>query len=246
MQNRNQKVDDIPFTPPESHYQMSTSTRDYCSLNEFVIDRSGDPAYKDFIVHLTDHLLHRLHGNSYEGDEETFSPAERRRVFITGNRIYFHKAMRVNYTTYDMRRDQDIINTSGLSNIMLLAHENEETDKHPYWYCRVIHIFHVFVQVKNDDLTFTPPKRMDVLRVRWFGRNFDNLTGWKAKRLHQVGFIPQSEAGAFGFVNPDVIIRTVHLMPRFCAGRTKTLLGPSIIRKPEENDEDWLYYYVGM
>jgi hypothetical protein len=145
-----------------------------------------------------------------------------------------------------MRRDQDSINPSIHADIMVLSHEEDETDRHPYWYARVIHILHLFVQIKKDDGTLMAPKRIDVLQVRWFGRNPDAKTGWKAKRLHQVGFIPADEPGAFGFLDPDVVIRGVHLMPRFATGRTTRLLGPSIIRNPNEKHEDWQFFYVSM
>ena len=201
---------------------------------------------QNFISHLKDHVLGRLGGDDYDGDETEFSADVRRRVFFVKNRIYFHKAIRFNYTTYDMRRDQDSINPRTHANVLVLSHEDSETNRHPYWYARVIHVLHVFVQVKKLDGTLTAPKKMDVLRVRWFGRNLNVKTGWKAKRLHQIGFIPATEPGAFGFLNPDVVIRGVHLMPRFATGRTTTLLGPSIIRNPSENNEDWWFYYVGM
>jgi hypothetical protein len=54
----------------------------------------------------------------------------------------------------------------------------------------------------------------------------EELRGWKAKKLHQIGFI-EGDAG-FGFVNPADVICRVHLIPRFTQGRTKNMLGPSI------------------
>ena len=35
--------------------------------------------------------------------------------------------------------------------------------------------------------------------------------GWKAKKLHQIGFIEGNEA--FGFIDPADVIRAVHLIP---------------------------------
>ena len=52
---------------------------------------------------------------------------------------------------------------------------------------------------------------------------------------------------AFGFLDPQEVIRGVHLIPTFYHGQTTTLLPPSITaRVPSEKDEDWYYYYVNM
>ena len=83
---------------------------------------------------------------------------------------------------------------------------------------------------------------MDFLWVRWLGRNPDCDTGWQKRRLFQVGYIP----GAFGFLDPKAIIRGMHFIPAFATGRTKDLMGPSIVRPASERDEDWWYYYVNM
>ena len=202
---------------------------------------------QNFISHLKDHVLGRLGGDDYDGDETEFycrCPAPCffcQKPNILSTRRF---ASTTRHTT--VRRDQDSINPRTHANVLVLSHEDSETNRHPYWYAWVIHVLHVFVQVKKLDGTLTAPKKMDVLRVRWFGRNLNVKTGWKAKRLHQIGFIPATEPGAFGFLNPDVVIRGVHLMPRFATGRTTTLLGLSIIRNPSENNEDWWFYYVGM
>ena len=147
-----------------------------------------------------------------------------------------------------MRRDQDTVNPRTHADIMVLSHEDEERERHPYWYGRVVHVLHVFVQTRNILGILSPAKRMDVLWVRWFGRNPDRRirAGWKAKRLYQVGFLPINTPGAFGFLDPDLVIRGVHMIPRFSEGKTNALLPPSIIRPLSHKDEDWRYFYVGM
>ena len=53
---------------------------------------------------------------------------------------------------------------------MLLSHEDEQN--HPYWYARVVYIFHVFVQVRRDIYSrFSTPTRMNMIFVRWFARD---------------------------------------------------------------------------
>jgi hypothetical protein len=61
-----------------------------------------------------------------------------------------------------------------------------------------------------------------------------------------VGFVDSNDPAAFGFLDPNEVIRAVHLIPAFNEGRTANLLGPSIARQESEKDMDWTYYYVGL
>jgi len=236
----------LPFTDPEKHYHVAASVKEHCDVNAFVSENADDPAFHDFIPKLKDHLLSRILGDEWRGERFQFQDAERRDLYFVNNRLYNHQAIRFNYTTYDMRRDQDSVSPSTHPDVMVLSHEDDGKTHHPYWYARVLLIFHVFAQYRDIDGTLTRPVRMDVLWVRWFGRNLWVRTGWKAKRLHQVGFLPVSDPGAFDFLDPDLVIRAIQLIPRFVGGRTTMFLGRSIVRPPDDNDEDWLHFYVNM
>jgi hypothetical protein len=48
---------------------------------------------------------------------------------------------------------------------------------------------------------------MEFLWIRWFGRDMSQPTGWKARRLHRIGFLPHGAPDAFGFLDP---IRACH------------------------------------
>jgi hypothetical protein len=165
-------------------------------------------------------------------------------VLFTNDRIFRHKVLRINYTTYDLRRAQDSLNPRTHADVMVMAHEGD----HPYWYARILGVFHVNVVYTGGDAPgFNSPQQMDFVWVRWFGRDpNDYQAGWKAKRLPRLGFIPADEPGAFGFLDPRNIIRGVHLIPGFQYGCTYTLLPPSIARPLHENNEDWKFYYVNM
>lgn len=198
------------------------------------------------MLNLRKHLLSRLLGLPYDGDEQEFSHQDLMDVTIVGDRLYTHKVMRVNYTTYDLQRDQDTINPRTHSDLMVLAHEDDtdSNDSHPYWYARVIGIFHVEIRHVGPKSNTRKPVRMEFLWVRWFGRDLSYKAGWKAKRLHRLGFIDSADGGAFGFLDPAEVIRGAHIIPAFHYGRTTDLLPKSIARRPEENHEDYLYYYV--
>ena len=76
------------------------------------------------------------------------SPLEKQ-VYITADRFYKHNLMCLNYTTYDVRWAQDIVNPSTPHcNIMLLADHASGMGGlpgHPYIYTCVLGIFHVNV-----------------------------------------------------------------------------------------------------
>lgn len=185
----------------------------------------------------------------YDGDEHDFSDTDRDNVLITENKIYEHKTLRVNYTTYDLRREQDTINPGTHPDVMVLSHEDDRA--HPYWYARVICIFHVDVEYRErPDGPYSRPRRMDFLFIRWFRRDGNFASGFGTKRLPRLEFFDEeSLPEAFGFLDPCSVMRGVHLIPAFAYGATKDLLRPSFVR-PEsdgiERDTDWRYFYVNM
>ncbi|KAJ7033960.1 hypothetical protein C8F04DRAFT_1260454 [Mycena alexandri] len=212
--------DTLPLTPPHQHHHISDSKRTWLHLVMFLSKFRGDPAL-------------------------TFSLQDLADVTIQRERVYTHKILRVNYTTYDTQRDQDTLNTSTHPDFMVLAHEEEDNNPHPYWYGRILGIFHADVRhVGPRSKTGGRPQRMEFLWVRWFGRDIDHVAGWATKRLHRVGFV-EADNGPFGFLDPAQVLRGAHIIPAFHHGRTTELLGPSIARHFDgENDEDYCYCYV--
>lgn len=68
-------------------------------------------------------------------------------VHILNDQIYDHKTMRVNYTTYDLQQDYDIVNPRKHANILavspLFDHiSHTASDGHPFPYTRVLGIYH--------------------------------------------------------------------------------------------------------
>src|ERR1700724_836981 len=107
--------------------------------------------------------------------------------------------MRVNYTTYDLRCAQDSLNSRTHADIMVLS-QDEDNNSHPYWYARVVGIFHAMVFHSGPLSCSSEPQHMEFLLVRWFGRNSSKAYrgGWKRKRLHQIGFVDDEDSPAFG------------------------------------------------
>lgn len=196
---------------------------------------------------LHDHLLARLLNIAYDGDEHEFSDSDRASVFFKDNKIYTHKVLRINYTTYDVRRAQDTINpTTPRCFVMLMAHDNQNSnDAHPYWYAQVLGVFHAWVIHSGPHSRGLSPHRMEFLWIRWLGIEPGHKSGWKALRLNRVGFIgDMQDSPSFGFLDPANVIRGAHIIPAFAYGRTNKFLGPSLIRSPEDNDDDWESFYV--
>ncbi|KZT05797.1 uncharacterized protein LAESUDRAFT_655027 [Laetiporus sulphureus 93-53] len=117
---------------------------------------------------------------------------------------------------------------------MVLSHEDSD-HAHSYWYAQIIGIFHAHVSAL---------KRMSFLWVRWYSIDLQHNWGWKHKWLPHVGFLDADKPGAFRFLDPDQVMRAVHLIPGFAHGITDMLLPPSFVCAPAEQDADWQYYYT--
>ncbi|KAF8501973.1 hypothetical protein JB92DRAFT_2658525, partial [Gautieria morchelliformis] len=250
----------LPYTDPTLHHHMSSGRRHPMDIGAFLQEHEGDPALKacpsplsdlfqDFYPRLKDHILARVLGNEYDGDETRFTAAERNTIFFADNRLYRHQVLRVNFTTYNLRRSQDSFNSStDHCDLMVLARE-DPTDPHyhPFWYARLLAIFHVNVIHQQPDGTLAPPRLMHFLWIRWFGRDLTYRSSAGAKRLHQLGFVSESDdTEPFGFLDPANVIRAIHTILAFAHGRTTELLGPSIARRDATQSDDWRYYYVNQ
>ncbi|KIK81964.1 hypothetical protein PAXRUDRAFT_14969 [Paxillus rubicundulus Ve08.2h10] len=230
---------------PVVHHNLSSSSNNTINLAKFLSDRSDDPAVKDFIPKLKNHLLSRLLDLDYDGDERTFTDDQRKQLrFADGlNKVLQPKRFQINYTTYDVRRDQDTLWPGHGASIMVLSREDGDC-VHPFWYAQVLGAF--YIDVEYAGIVPCTKHTMDFLWVRWFGVVPGYHWGFKRARLPKIGFIADSSA-TFGFLDPTLVIRACHLIPAFADGRTDTLLqqGPSAARPANEVD-DWVAYYVNI
>ena len=202
---------------------------------------------QNFIPRLKDHLLSRLLCQEFDGDEVEYTDEDRLTVRVIGDHIYSAKVLRVNYTSYDMRRDQDSLNPRTHCDVMVLSTETGP-NAHPYWYARVLGVFHAKVLHTGSEARNRSIQHMEFLWVRWFGVEPGYHWGFKTARLSKIGFIPDTDDGAFGFLDPSLVIRGCHLVPCFASGRTAELLRTpnfTAARQPNEVD-DWAQYYVMM
>lgn len=197
---------------------------------------------------MKDHLLSQLHGYEYDGDEHEFTDDERNNLQIIGglNRVIESTILRVNYTMYDIHRKQDVMRPGWGCFIMTLSRENQP-DAHPFWYAQVIQAFHIEVLHVGPNARCRSPQTMELLWVRWLGVEPRYRWGFQEAWLPKVGFVPESDYNAFGFLDPSLVICGCHLTPSFSGRHTVALLrqGASIARYPTA-DNDWCSFYVNM
>jgi hypothetical protein len=140
---------------------------------------------------------------------------------------FSHLTMRINYTTYDVRRDSKVISLKRQPDVMLPADrtwehgEDSDADQHVYAFARVIGIYHVEVKDMHERQFNAPVHRYDVLHVRWYEYEPGWNYGWKHRREERLRFVPGDDEDAFGFINPADVIRSVHLKPVLSQGMTQ-------------------------
>ena len=205
---------------------------------------------QNFIISLKDHLLRRLLGRKFDGDtDELFTAKDHLTVRIENETIFRVCTARFNYTTYDLRRGYHTVNPRTHPYVIVASPEADPTS-HPFWYASVIGIFHANVQHIGKDSKNYQPQRMEFLWVRWLGLVPDHSFGRQQSCLPKIGFVPDSDEFAFGFLDPSLVLRGCHLLPSFKDGKTKELLSTPNNLATEARlwgeHEDWAYYYVGM
>jgi hypothetical protein len=117
---------------------------------------------------------------------------------------------------------------------------------HPYWYAHVLGVFHARVMHSGPKAQNCSVQHMEFLWVQWYGIQPGYHWAFKTVKLPKMGFIPDKDDGAFGFLDPSLVIRGCHLAPCFADGRTLKLLQTSTLTTAHQPDEvdDWATYYV--
>jgi hypothetical protein len=89
--------------------------------------------------------LGHLKGCEFDGDmHEDYSDEDCNSLQIVGQKFYSVQTCCLFYTTYDLQQESDMINPRMHPDIMLRSPETDEGAE-PYWYARVIGIYHTNV-----------------------------------------------------------------------------------------------------
>ncbi|KAG6906289.1 hypothetical protein DXG01_014753 [Tephrocybe rancida] len=153
-------------TDPSIHYHIGVSQhlkQDFCV---FLQENNGDPeimvivhclvndqqtwfspVLAVFSVDLQSHLLSRLKlllgiPAVESGPKDLQSPLAEW-VFYKGDALYHHNILRINYTSYDIRRLQDVLNPGTDHHDIILLRRHREPTQHQYRYARILRIYHV-------------------------------------------------------------------------------------------------------
>jgi hypothetical protein len=166
-------------------------------------------------------------------------------VFFKHESLYQHKIIRVNYTTYDMRRGTDIVKAEGpRCNIMLLADGSDSSNLHHFMYARVLGVYHVDVIYTGPGMQNFEARTFPMLWVRWYEVVDSNpgSSGWDSSTLDMLRFPPLHHDNSFGFVDPEVVLRGCHILPGFAKGKRESNVNVS---RSAKDNKDYLLYYVG-
>ena len=216
--------------------------------------------YEHFILKLRAHILPRIAVVHQETDphatldsavldllhvsNETMlqsPPSQLNHVLFKGDRIYRHRLLRVNYTTYDLQWEFNSINPrTDHHNIMLLS--SSDGDCHPFCYARVLGIFHANIIYTGPGTKDFRSRRIEFLWVWWFEVIQDHPSLWEQRALDTVRFLPVADKDDFGFVNPANVLRGCHVVPAFGDGRLHPD-GASLSCWADDAN-DWKWYYI--
>ncbi|OJA16065.1 hypothetical protein AZE42_08302 [Rhizopogon vesiculosus] len=197
-------------TSPKAHFHIGKSQNYPENIPLFLQRHLGDPVVRDFLPKLQRFLLPKIKGilmrenDLVTGVTPACSDLEGC-VLIKADRMYRHCLMHLNYTTYDVRQAQDVINPSTPHcNIMLLANSDSSA----------------LVNIPISMLAYSASIILPV---------------------DHVYFPPMAEPEAFGFVDPDDILRCCHVIPRFTQG-LQHLDGKGISHCAQDKMDRWCYY----
>ncbi|OJT02243.1 hypothetical protein TRAPUB_13472 [Trametes pubescens] len=232
---------------PAARYELGESDGERVNIYNWAAKNNDDPALEDYIPRLHAHILRRI----FEDHDLPFSLNLLANLTIDGDSLYQHRVIRFNYTTYDMRRDQDSVNPRTHADVMLLARDRAD-GAHPYWYARVVGILHAYVRYTGPGAhsRWKTWQRLEMLWVRWYEFDTTYASGFQERRIPRLRFVDahDKDAVAFDFIDPADVLRGTYIIPSFDGGLTTDYLdyAGSVGRHESHPDEDYRYYFVGM
>ena len=127
---------------------------------------------------LHQHLLAQMLGRNDDTEfHDHIMDKDHDQVCIIGNKIFSVKTLCVNYTTYDIRWEQDTINPRTRPFVMVKTGETTK-NAHPFWYAQVLGVFHASVFDTNTESVVQSPQRMEFLGVHWLVIDPDHHSGF--------------------------------------------------------------------
>ncbi|RXW15845.1 hypothetical protein EST38_g10003, partial [Candolleomyces aberdarensis] len=211
---------------PDIHHYIGQSQQKPVLCTDYFQNGSlsTDVACSSFIRNLKQHLLPRFVA-AVEPDldaqqlSELIQAQEWANIILKDNRFYSHKIMRIKYTIYNTRRDEDIIHLdTDRCNVMLLNPEySRGSSSHPFRYAKVIGILHAQVgyvgSIGRHGKTYEY-RPTEFLWVRWY-----RVCPAADLELDKAELLPLSDPESLGFIDPNEVLRACHMIPCFKNGK---------------------------
>ncbi|KAG6909309.1 hypothetical protein DXG01_001108 [Tephrocybe rancida] len=231
---------------PAAPYHIGVSQHIKKDIRLFINHHTGDPC-------MVNHLLPRLKSKLKIPHDPSIPPDPRspngETVFYKADALYQHNILRVNYTTYDVRRAQDVLNPRTDHRDFMLLRRPRIPNKHEYRYGRILGVYHVNAIYHGPQQQDIVSHRLDFVWVRWFefvdGHDVPVASGWSEPNqgLGQLSFPPiLDNSSAFGFVDPADILRACHIIPRF-SSKLRHTDGKGLSGVAQDG-KDWCKYYI--
>lgn len=212
-------------------------------------------------------LLTSLVNSSIDNPDFSESPdaeSDANSVYFHSDRFYAHKVLHINYTSYDVRRETDVVNPkTSRRNIMCLRSVEADTPgdssaqgqggEHRFIHAQVLGIFHANIVYRGRGSSDLRKRRFDFLFVRWFTFVDPDPVH---RRLDRVTLSPLKDVDAVGFLDPADVLRASHIVPRYSLGpmypesQGTHRLYPNkcgsdpVVSKQARDWEDWHEYFV--
>lgn len=171
-------------------------------------------------------------------------------IYFHAERIYEHSLLHINYTSYDVRRETDIVNPqTSRRDVMCLRQLDKEQDDaagsnhapgesqpssqpqsqlHRFLHVRVLGVFHANAIYRGRGSKDLRKRRFDFLLVRRFEFVESNSAH---RQLDRLVLAAVDQENAIDFLDPSDVIRASHIIPRYMLGR----------RHPDSDGTDRLY-----
>ncbi|CDO74305.1 hypothetical protein BN946_scf184839.g11 [Trametes cinnabarina] len=118
-ESRASLTDELAQLPLTDHHTVPKDQKNVVDLREWPREHVGDVAVTGFVSHLREHLAVRL-----QADVPDLPPFGADQIVISQDRIYRHATLHINYTTYDLQRDQDVIHIgTDKTGVLVLTHQ---------------------------------------------------------------------------------------------------------------------------
>lgn len=127
--------------------------------------------------------------------------------------------------------------------MFLAESDDSDSPSHPYLYARVLGVFHANIVYVGPGMSNYTPQRFEFLWVRWFELDLNAPVGnWDQSRLDRVHFPPMANDNSFGFLDPNNVVRSCHIIPAFSRGRCSD--SGRGISQCAGDSKDWASYYI--